>query len=275
MHSFVIVTVTYLGVRRVLHDGDLVSLVNPDTNSPGGAATPHDVEAASFFIRIFLPSQQPVRSTHMNMITSVLGDTGTGENASLQNMRSATVTHLLGQERNIFDYYDQKELLGSGANGQVYRCIHKVDGHECAVKATNMRSSAGGGVGGGLEQPSLERVLMEAHMIRALKHPNIIQLEDVFSDQNTLFLVMELVRGGDLFDRIIARGRYAEGPAKEVMQQTLSAMQFMHDKNVAHRDMKPENILLLSRESDLDVRYCSKANADITLRTMHKHYMYL
>lgn len=91
-------------------------------------------------------------------------------------------------------------------------------------------------------------------MIRALKHDNIIQLEDVFSDTNTLFLVMELVRGGDLFDRIIKRGRYKEHEARVVMFQVLSAMQFMHDKNVAHRDMKPENILLLSLDSDIDVK---------------------
>ena len=121
----------YVGVRRVLHDGDLVSLVNPDVNRPG-AATPGDVEAASFFVHIFLPTDKPTKS--FNAITSVLRAGGDGK--GLPHMRSATVTHLLGQERNIFDYYDQKELLGSGANGQVYRCIHKVDGHECAVKVS-------------------------------------------------------------------------------------------------------------------------------------------
>ena len=108
--------------------------------------------------------------------------------------------------------------------------------------------------GGLIDHPSLERVLMEAHMIRTLKHPNIIQLEDVFSDQSTLFLVMELVRGGDLFDRIVARKRYNEGDAKLVVLQILYAMQFMHDKNVAHRDMKPENILLTSPDSDVDIK---------------------
>jgi calcium/calmodulin-dependent protein kinase I len=83
--------------------------------------------------------------------------------------------------------------------------------------------------------PSIEKVLMEAHMIRNLKHPNIIQLEDVFSDRNTLFLVMELVRGGDLFDRIIKVSRYSEDSAKAVMVQVLDAMHFMHSKNIAHR----------------------------------------
>jgi hypothetical protein len=114
----------------VLHSGDLVSLVNPDTTGRGGGASSiGEVEAASFFVSIFLPSDQ-VQAT--SLITSGLASRG--EQGRLHNMRSATVTHLLEQERNIFDYYDQKELLGAGANGQVFRCIHKVDGHECAVK---------------------------------------------------------------------------------------------------------------------------------------------
>jgi serine/threonine protein kinase len=117
-----------------------------------------------------------------------------------------------------------------------------------------MRQTSTSTASGGLENPTLERVLMEAHMIRALKHEHIIGLEDVFSDRNTLFLVMELVRGGDLFDRVVARGRYGEHEARVVMVQVLGAMQFMHDKNVAHRDMKPENILLLSKDSDTDVK---------------------
>lgn len=95
---------------------------------------------------------------------------------------------------------------------------------------------------------------MEAHMIRALKHENIIALEDVFSDRNTLYLVMELVRGGDLFDRIVSLGRYQEQDAQQVMLQTLSAMEFMHSRNVAHRDMKPENILLLRRNCHTRVK---------------------
>lgn len=97
--------VCILGVRRVLHDGDLVSLVNPDTQRPGGAATPSDVEAASFFVHIFLPTEQPARSMqHRNMIASILGAGGGAgaDNASLHNMRSATVTHLLGQVDQSF-----------------------------------------------------------------------------------------------------------------------------------------------------------------------------
>mmetsp|Transcript_17191 Transcript_17191/g.28765 ORF Transcript_17191/g.28765 Transcript_17191/m.28765 type:complete len:656 (-) Transcript_17191:190-2157(-) len=239
------------GVRRMLHNGDLVSLVNPDLARPGGLTTETELATASFFVQICLPTQH-VQSTVFFPFGQSSDSSGEVEGGGLSGaVRSATVMHLLEQDRKVFDYYDQKEFLGGGASGQVYRCVHRVDGHECALKVTNMRSYS---VSGSFENPDLDRVLMEAHMIRALKHENIIHLEDVFAETNTLFLVMELVRGGDLFDRIIERGRYGEDDARIVMSQVLSAMQFMHDKNVAHRDMKPENILLQSRDSDVNVK---------------------
>lgn len=135
--SFSLVVIPLAGVRRVLHNGDLVSLVNPDTSRQGGAATAGDVEAASFFVQVCLSSSGQTRNGSSGLISSMLtGGAGVGGGGAQEHMRSATVTHLLGQQRNIFDYYDQKELLGAGANGQVFRCVHKVDGHECAVKVS-------------------------------------------------------------------------------------------------------------------------------------------
>lgn len=95
-------------------------------------------------------------------------------------------------------------------------------------------------------------------MLRALKHPYIIELYDIFSDESSLYLVMELltgvcvcvavvwvvaiilwlmhpVLGGDLFDRISAKGCYTEQKAKQVMVKLLEAIHFLHSKNVAHR----------------------------------------
>lgn len=236
------------GVRRLLHNGDMISLVNPESRKV--LASARDVELASFFVQLYLPSGDNVKSNANGVLSRCLSN---GQSAKeLHNMRSATVMSLLGQERDIFDYYDKKDLIGSGGNGQVYRCIHKVDGHEVAVKATSLRQCML--PTGEVDHAAVDRLLMEAHMIRNLKHNNIIQLEDVFSDGSTLYLVMELVRGGDLFDRILERKGYSEDSAKQVIQQVLFAMQFMHDKKIAHRDMKPENILLVHRESDTKVK---------------------
>lgn len=65
---------------------------------------------------------------------------------------------------------------------------------------------------------------------------------------------MELVSGGDLFDRIVERGKYSEANAKLVMQQLLSAVKYLHARNIVHRDLKPENILLLNSKDDVQVQ---------------------
>ena len=65
---------------------------------------------------------------------------------------------------------------------------------------------------------------------------------------------MELVRGGDLFDRIVEKGKYTEGEARLVMQKVLSAVKYLHSKDIIHRDLKPENILLMEPNNDTEVK---------------------
>ncbi|RYY87413.1 hypothetical protein EON63_04030 [archaeon] len=73
--------------------------------------------------------------------------------------------------------------------------------------------------------------------------------EDIFAENHTLYLVMELSKGGDLFDRIAQRKKYPEERAKQVLFNILQALVYMHERKVAHRDLKPENILLGMRYS--------------------------
>jgi serine/threonine protein kinase len=69
-----------------------------------------------------------------------------------------------------------------------------------------------------------------------------------------LFIVMELVAGGDLFDRVNLRQRYSDENARVVMSNILSAVSYLHANGIVHRDLKPENILLVSADSDTDVK---------------------
>lgn len=64
---------------------------------------------------------------------------------------------------------------------------------------------------------------------------------------------MELVTGGDLFDRIIETGRYSEPAARTIMKQLLEGVRYLHDNGIVHRDIKPENILLFDRNPDSEV----------------------
>jgi serine/threonine protein kinase len=94
----------------------------------------------------------------------------------------------------------------------------------------------------------------EAQMMSQLDHPNIVKILDTFQTDYSLYIVMELVRGGDLFDRIVLRGRYNEQDARVIMAKVLSATQYLHDNNIVHRDLKPENILLVEPDNDTEVK---------------------
>ncbi|KAL2091423.1 hypothetical protein ACEWY4_013686 [Coilia grayii] len=83
-----------------------------------------------------------------------------------------------------------------------------------------------------------------------IKHANIVSLEDIFESKSHLYLVMQLVSGGELFDRIVAKGFYTEKDASKLIQQILDAVKYLHDMGIVHRDLKPENLLYYSMDED-------------------------
>lgn len=76
---------------------------------------------------------------------------------------------------------------------------------------------------------------------------------DTFETEHVLFIVMELLGGGDLFDKILAKGSYSEHEARELMRKIMAAVSYLHSNNIVHRDLKPENILLVGGDSDIEV----------------------
>jgi calcium/calmodulin-dependent protein kinase I len=82
------------------------------------------------------------------------------------------------------------------------------------------------------KEESLEN---EIKVLRKLRHPNIVQLYDTFEESQYVYLVMELVTGGELFDRIVAKGSYTERDASNLIRQVLEAVAFMHSNGVVHR----------------------------------------
>lgn len=90
-------------------------------------------------------------------------------------------------------------------------------------------------------------------MLRNVSHPAIVSIRDAYKEEMFLAIIMQLVEGGDLFDRILKRKKYPEDDARDVMTNLLSALAYLHARGIAHRDIKPENILLRSTDSDVDV----------------------
>lgn len=227
-------------VPRLLRTGDEIYMVNPDLVRLGGSGVAEsDILMNSFTIILNLPNPT------QGVISESLRSHTMSKKPTKELGRSSTVIRLLNQQRNIRDHYEFRELLGSGAAGQVYRGIQKDTGRDWAVKIIDTRHMS-------VSDPAA--VTKEAEMLRSIRHPNVIHLEDIFSEGNLIYLVMELSAGGDLFERIVKKKRYPENEAKDVMRQLIEAMAFLHERKVAHRDLKPENILLPYRDNDTFIK---------------------
>ncbi|XP_017160639.1 calcium/calmodulin-dependent protein kinase type 1D-like [Poecilia reticulata] len=83
-----------------------------------------------------------------------------------------------------------------------------------------------------------------------IKHENIVALEDIYESSNHLYLIMQLVSGGELFDRIVEKGFYTEMDASRLIRQVLDAVNYLHSMGIVHRDLKPENLLYFSPHDD-------------------------
>ncbi|XP_062120002.1 CDPK-related kinase 4-like [Humulus lupulus] len=103
---------------------------------------------------------------------------------------------------------------------------------------------------------SIEDVRREVKILKALSgHRNLIKFYDAFEDSHNVYIVMELCEGGELLDRILARGgRYTEEDAKTIIVQILSVVAFCHLQGVVHRDLKPENFLFTTRDEDAPLK---------------------
>ncbi|XP_037375366.2 MAP/microtubule affinity-regulating kinase 4-like, partial [Talpa occidentalis] len=135
--------------------------------------------------------------------------------------------------------YRVLRTLGAGACAKVKLALHLVTGTEVAIKFICKA-----------RQARLEFLAREVACMKALQHPNIIQLFEVLDTPEELLLVMEYAGGGNLLDYLLRRGRLEELEARHKFQQILAAVAHCHARGIVHRDLKPENILM-DREHNL------------------------
>lgn len=137
---------------------------------------------------------------------------------------------------DIKKQYTLGQELGRGEFGITYLCTDKFNGEVLACKSISkhkLRTAV-----------DIEDVRREVEIMRHLPpHPNIVSLKDTYEDDADVHLVMELCEGGELFDRIVARGHYTERAAAVVTKTIVEVVQMCHKHGVMHRDLKPENFL--------------------------------
>jgi len=122
------------------------------------------------------------------------------------------------------------------------RGVHKETGESYAIKCIEKHDV------------DTSRLQTEVDILTQVEHPHIISLEEVFDTPDTLYLVMELITGGELFDKITEIGAYSEKTAAELVINIVSAVQYLHDRGIAHRDLKPTNLLLKNEEDLTNVK---------------------
>ncbi|XP_076023656.1 serine/threonine-protein kinase BRSK1-like [Genypterus blacodes] len=131
--------------------------------------------------------------------------------------------------------YRLEKTLGKGQTGLVKLGVHCITGQKVAIKIVNREK---------LSESVLMKVEREIAILKLIEHPHVLKLHDVYENNKYLYLVLEHVSGGELFDYLVKKGRLTPKEARKFFKQIISALDFCHSHSICHRDLKPENLLL-------------------------------
>ncbi|GAB2271937.1 Calcium-dependent protein kinase 4 [Dionaea muscipula] len=154
-----------------------------------------------------------------------------------------THTVLPHQTPRLRDHFLIGKKLGQGQFGTTYSCTEKTTGDQYACKSIPKRKL--------LCREDYEDVWREIQIMHHLsEHPNVVRIKGAYEDSVFVHLVMELCAGGELFDRIVAKGHYSEMQAAQLIKTIVGVVETCHSLGVMHRDLKPENFLFASADED-------------------------
>lgn len=145
------------------------------------------------------------------------------------------------KDRSFEETYTVGKELGSGATSKVFKCVHNGTGQSWAVKIINKKVDR-------------KVVRTEIGILLKIRHENVIRMKEIYETPTQILLVLELVTGGELFERIVNRGHYSEKDAALAVKEMLVAVKYLHENGIIHRDLKPENLLYENLSPDAKLK---------------------
>ncbi|XP_065869299.1 calcium-dependent protein kinase 24 [Euphorbia lathyris] len=185
------------------------------------------------------------RKLHLDNRPRAFSELGLSSPRSFQLLIENVINEPKGD--NITEKYEFGKELGRGEFGITYKCQEIETGKWYACKTISKAKLK--------TEIDIEDVRREVEIMRHLpKHPNIVRYKEAFEDSEAIYLIMEICEGGELFDRIVAKGYYTERAAAMVTKTILEVVKVCHDDGVIHRDLKPENFLFVDESEDSDLK---------------------
>ncbi|XP_057823980.1 CBL-interacting protein kinase 23 isoform X3 [Cryptomeria japonica] len=142
----------------------------------------------------------------------------------------------MSTQRTRVGKYELGRVLGEGKFSKVKYARNMENGESVAIKIMEKDTL--------LKQKMVQQIKREISTMNLIKHPNVVQLHEVMASKKRIYIVLEFVMGGDLYNKITHHGRLKENEARKYFQQLITAVDYCHSRGVSHRDLKPENLLL-------------------------------
>lgn len=184
---------------------------------------------SNFLCNLFAKSHIDAAALAQTCPPPVGGEMPIGESTTIRERPS------LRLDSRLMCKYEVLSVIGKGSFSQVLRVQHRITRQFFAVKLVSADCGA---------------VNNELSILSRVSHPFVIRLEEVFKSSSRLFIVMEMASGGEMYDRVVARGRYTEAEARQALRMLLNGLAYLHGIRVAHRDLKPENLLYSDTRPD-------------------------
>ncbi|KAJ5080390.1 serine/threonine-protein kinase gin4-related [Anaeramoeba ignava] len=172
------------------------------------------------------------------------------------------------RKQKIGDYIIGK-TIGKGGTGKVKLGTHEKNGNKVAIKIISKKNL-------NKQKKQLSKIEREIAILKLMHHPHVLGLYDVYETKTHLFLIMEYIEGGELFDYLIEKQKLSEMEALRFFQQIIFGLEYCHNRSICHRDLKPENLLLDNKHSikiaDFGMAKLIKENGLLSTSCGSPHY---